>query len=93
MSEFLARFRLWLREMHTRVSQKVLIRFLLKSVKAQLCQRIIYYDESKEQVNGFVRELNVAKRLYQALVSEFLARFRLRPREMHALLHEPISDE
>ncbi|KAJ1465494.1 hypothetical protein T484DRAFT_1864600 [Baffinella frigidus] len=30
---------------------------------------------------------------HKALVSEFLVRFRLRPREMHALLHEPISDE
>ena len=38
---------------------------LPKSIPAQICQPILYRHQYKEQVDGFMRELTVAKRLHE----------------------------
>ena len=38
---------------------------LIKTISVQICQLDIYFSQNKGQVDGFVRELTFAKRLYQ----------------------------
>jgi len=46
---------------------------LQNSVPAQICQRILYISNNKGQVDGFVRELTCAKRLYKHFMCDKVA--------------------